>query len=276
MKKTINAILILAAVILAVIPALAAEENPQQVVRDDNGDIVTYEQRWVETDRRANTAGIPDTVEAAKARDLLRGKIDGISTKKHVKTSFSFSLPVKVRTTDKETTGYIADGKWQEKTDDSKTAEGQNWLLTFVVIIVPALGVLILSLANRYESKGDKKLFILCAFILAVLIVPAAVNTMDLSLNPAAIVTLLTFFLLCFGVAGLIVGGYAAGDVGGPIGIFIGVMVFSGSIIFVIDQGYEDFIYYLIFMATTMLASWLIARHCYKKFPPKNQEALKA
>ena len=188
-------------------------------------------------------SNVPAGLSPENAYKLVTGELKEITVRNETgKAKYFFSFPLKGKTTFLDRI-VAYNGKWEEK-KISRTEESRDWMLTVFWLIIPAVGILVVSILNHLAKTGARKLFVFYGAVLAAIFAGMFVG----------------------GLAGMFVGGLAGGLAGRLAGMFAGMFVgvFAGGLAGGLagrlagEQGYTIVLLYLVFVGATMLVSYIV------------------
>ena len=232
------------AVVAVLLFGSTVKAEEKKIVLDGN-DLVVYELKEVE--RFPDIPDMPAELSHSleKIYKLLKGEEENITVKGEEKFNLRFSFPIKTKTTCLDKVVTYENGGWQEKIL-SRTEESKDWTGTFFALIIPALGILAVSLLNQLGNIGIHKLFVFYGVLLASVFVGGVAG------------------IFAGGLAGIFAGGFVGGLAGMSAGIFAGGLagIFAGGLAGMFagtSAGEYDSLYYIVFIVLVIVVSFAIS-----------------
>lgn len=231
-----KALVLLALLFVFIIGVIILPAQAEQVVSLEKGTLVIKEVREVK-----RIPAVPEGLSADLAYKLVTGeKKEGVIKDEEGEMRVAhFSYPLKVKKIFSDRVISYSQGEWAKKTSPPRVEEKPDLALTFFWLWLPALGILIASIANSLLGIGTRKLFVFYVSMLA--------------------------GMLAGGLAGMFAGMFAgmiAGMLaGGFAGMFAGMlagMIIAGGLAG--EQGYEVVRYYFVFLLAVEIVSFVLSR----------------
>ena len=236
-------------VLLFVFLAVVAEA--EEIIIIEDGDLVVKE-----TKEKMRIPDVPNGLSAKKAKKLVMGELKEVAIKDETgKEIYSFSCPIKKQKTFFDRLVTYNRGEWMQRNAPSRAEERNDWFLTIFWLLVPALGILIISIVNiTLLENSIRKLFVFYIAILAGMLAGGFVGWLT--------------GWLAGGLAGMLAGGFVGwltgGFAGGFAGELVGILVcwFTGMFAGVLASkgNYEIVAYYFVFILAVEIVSFVFAK----------------
>ncbi len=252
MKKIL---VVLVVVFLFVVFAIRPVEA-RGVASLENGNLVVSEVREIK-----RIPGVPEGISAEDAYKLVTGELDKVTIKaKKGKKTVIFGFPLQ-RINEYQYRVISHGPKGWNDSEVIRTETNTDDVLTFLWLIVPYLGILIVSLVSHLSGKKTRKLFVFYGSILVSILVGASIGLLFNKIAGESLGGLAG--LLAGALAGVFAGILAGELAGGLAGIFAGGLagIFAGMSAGAVagKQGYEVLIPYFVFLVAACAACLVIA-----------------